>query len=423
MTLSASPSPLSIRPSSTAILAITNSGTTGYCFQLAAKYKNELKYSPKRGFISAGTEQLITVAALSNLTPGLRVQIYAVATEKSLGIPDDNMVRIIIDGAKRLKTPCVNLKVDVINLDAQTTKEHLSQLPPVHMQKSHSVAPNFGNDSETSLFDNYVTQTQKSSYSVTNNTDTLYSSDHTCISLIDSQLCETSGKRIGQVNSQGIDKLDIDVGQLKLKLQTLENKVDTILETIPLTSTFSKSNASQNFELSETDMNGVISAVIERLSTEFKSQLVASVCNVTAPYSDKSKQETLVQEALLEKETSSASLEDKEQSQEKVPSETIITDTCDVKRRKQLNNEVEAVMNSNGTLNSISNSTERETSGVRDRVSGQLPTLEASRSSSETSAGKQLQNALGQMFILSIIFAIAACTKLLKRALRSKREA
>lgn len=141
LTLSASPSPLPIRPSSTAVLAITNSGTTGYCFQLAAKYKNELKYSPKRGFISAGAEQLITVAALSNLTPGLRVQIYAVATEKSLGIPDDDMVKVIIDGAKRLKTPCVNLKVDVVNLNAHTTKEHLPQLPPAHMQKNHGVAP------------------------------------------------------------------------------------------------------------------------------------------------------------------------------------------------------------------------------------------------------------------------------------------
>lgn len=406
LTLSASPSPLPIRPSSTAVLAITNSGTTGYCFQLAAKYKNELKYSPKRGFISAGAEQLITVAALSNLTPGLRVQIYAVATEKSLGIPDDDMVKVIIDGAKRLKTPCVNLKVDVVNLNAHTTKEHLPQLPPAHMQKNHGVAPNFGNDSETSLFDNYLTQTQKNSCSLTNNTDTLYSSDHTCISLIDSQLCEASNKRIGQGNSQGIDKLDVDVGQLKLKLQTLENKVDAILETVPLASTSSKLGVSQNFELSEADMNGVISAVIERLSAEFKAQLVASVCTVAAQHPDGSKQE------------------DGEQSQRKVPAETAITDVRSIQHKNQLDDEIEAATNNNknSNLNSTLNGTEREASGVRDRLSGQPPTPEAPRSSPGTSVGKQLQNALGQVLILSIIFAIAACSKLLKRALRSKKE-
>lgn len=425
LTLSASPSPLPIRPSSTAVLAITNSGTTGYCFQLAAKYKNELKYSPKRGFISAGAEQLITVAALSNLTPGLRVQIYAVATEKSLGIPDDDMVKVIIDGAKRLKTPCVNLKVDVVNLNAHTTKEHLPQLPPAHMQKNHGVAPNFGNDSETSLFDNYLTQTQKNSCSLTNNTDTLYSSDHTCISLIDSQLCEAPNKRIGQGNSQGIDKLDVDVGQLKLKLQTLENKVDAILETVPLASTSIKLGVSQNFELSEADMNGVISAVIERLSAEFKAQLVASVCTVAAPHPDGSKQEVLVQESLPKKEVSSTSQEDGEQSQRKVPAETAITDVRSAQHKNQLDDEIEAATNNNknSNLNSTLNGTEREASGVRDRLSGQPPTPEAPRSSPGTSVGKQLQNALGQVLILSIIFAIAACSKLLKRALRSKKEA
>ena len=411
MTLSASPSPLPIRPSSTAVLAIRNSGITGYCFQLATKYKSELKYAPKRGFISAGAKQLITVAALSSLTPGLRIQIYAVATEKSLGTPTDDMIKVIIDGAKQLKTPCVNLKIDVINLDAHAAEDQQTQLPPAYLQKGSSTATNVGVDSETSLFDNYVAHTQKNSYSLTNNTDTLYSNDQTYTSLVDSQLCEMPGKRTGQANSQLIDSLDVDMKQLKLQVQLLESKIDSILETVPLT-TSSKLSASQSLELSEIDINNFVSVVTERLTAELKSQLAASAHNKTVPHTDSANQEMAASEMPIAGMQDPAVQEDEdnrsakqEQSQRQSIGEPT-TDADSTSCREQSSKETEVVKSESQISNSVS----------RQLIS------EAPRSSSSTSAGKQLQNALGNIFILSIIFAIAACGKLLKRALRSKKE-
>lgn len=449
MTLSASPSPFPIRPSSTAILAITNSGTTGYCFRLASKYKNELNYSQKHGFVSAGSKQLITVASRSHLTPGLRIQLYAVAVEKSLGVPDDDMIKAIIDGSKHLKTPSINLKINVINTSVHNAEEQLLNLPPTHIQKGSSATLSTANDSDVSLFDNYVAHAQKSSYSLTNNTDTLYSSDHTCTSLIDSQLCESSVRRSTQVNSQLIDQLDIDMGQLKLQLQTLESKIDSILETVPLapvsTSTSTKLNASQTLEFSEIDMNALVSAVTQRLTAELKSHCsipihsdieAASCCdnvqddtvaqklsiNEVSNPTERSDNDNDNNDAYLNKER----VQTHEKEREQVSVNIHDTDVDGIIYREQsgqLTENNEMIMNNNENISGVPSGKEGEATGVRigNSVLGQMSTPEVLRPSSKASKGKQLQNALGNIFILSVIFFIAVCTKLLKRMIQSKK--
>lgn len=433
MTLSASPSPFPIHPSTTAILTIKNSGTTGYCCRLASKYKNELNYSQKYIFVSAGGEQLITVAARKKLTPGLRIQLYAVTIEKSLGVPDDDTMKAIIDGSKHLRAPCINLKIDVIDTSVHNAEEHLPGLPPTHIQKGTNSASNTPNDSDVSLFDNYVAHAKKNSYSLANNTDTFYSSNNTYTSTVDSQLCESSVRRSGQVNSQLIDQLDVDMGQLKLQLQTLERKINNILATTPLSSTSTSTNGmlntSQNFELSQIDMNTLVSAVTQRLLAELKNPYTMLIPSndKTASCCDYMENGVIAQKSFINEVTNSAVQNDEHGQQEQVSLNTYDANIVDVISREQseqLTDKSEIMTNTSESINCVSNGREREVTEVRTNsvVSRQVSIPEVTRPSSRDNKGKQLQNVLGNIFILLLIFFVALCTKLLKRALQSTRK-